>query len=358
MIALRKAAARRLSTAASSPIVRASIIGPTVYAMLYFVGQLNSMLCRWTCSTESEVILYCAFAQTLTSRMQQEAQELTTARRCDHSCAYADAAKALIADSSNVKAVVVSGEGRAFCAGLDIKSLMAEPLKAKANMEALLERPEGEVSNLAQDVGYLWRRIPCPVITAIHGVCFGGGLQIALGADIRIAHPQTKLSVMEAKWGLIPDMSATVTLPELVPKDVAMELTMSGRIFDGSEALKLGLVTKLSEEPEKAAMDLARKIASTSPDAAAAAKRLLHATYTDAPDDARALRLESKIQRKLLGGWNQGVMVAKGLGAPSFLQPGFATRSTVWDEEADEQAEAEIRAMLDGLSMKSTSSAN
>lgn len=326
--------------------------------MLYFVGQLNSMLCRWTCSTESEVILYCAFAQTLTSRMQQEAQELTTARRCDHSCAYADAAKALIADSSNVKAVVVSGEGRAFCAGLDIKSLMAEPLKAKANMEALLERPEGEVSNLAQDVGYLWRRIPCPVITAIHGVCFGGGLQIALGADIRIAHPQTKLSVMEAKWGLIPDMSATVTLPELVPKDVAMELTMSGRIFDGSEALKLGLVTKLSEEPEKAAMDLARKIASTSPDAAAAAKRLLHATYTDAPDDARALRLESKIQRKLLGGWNQGVMVAKGLGAPSFLQPGFATRSTVWDEEADEQAEAEIRAMLDGLSMKSTSSAN
>ena len=280
--------------------------------------------------------------------MQQEAQELTTARRCDHSCAYADAAKALIADSSNVKAVVVSGEGRAFCAGLDIKSLMAEPLKAKANMEALLERPEGEVSNLAQDVGYLWRRIPCPVITAIHGVCFGGGLQIALGADIRIAHPQTKLSVMEAKWGLIPDMSATVTLPELVPKDVAMELTLTGRIFDGAEALKLGLVTRLSEEPLTAALDLAKQIATRSPDANAAAKRLLHATYTDAPDDARNLRLESELQRKLIGGWNQAACAAKGLGAPAWLQPAFRARGEEWAEEADAHAEAELRKMLDG----------
>ena len=258
-----------------------------------------------------------------------------------------DAAKSLIADSS-VRVVVISGEGRAFCAGLDLKGLISEPLSAKANMEELLHRPEGEVSNLAQDVGYLWRKVPCPVITALHGVCFGGGLQIALGADIRIAHPSTKLSVMEAKWGLVPDMSATVTLPELVPKDVAMELTLTGRIFDGEEALKLGLVTRLSEQPLESALKLAKEIASKSPDAAAAAKRLLHATYTDAPDDARNLRLETELQKQLIGGWNQAAMVAKGLGAPSFLQPSMANRSGQWDEEADAQAEAEVRRMLDG----------
>ena len=115
--------------------------------------------------------------------------------------AIQQAARDLIADSTGVRAVVLSGDGRGFCAGLDVKNVM-HPLKAKQNMETLLERPEGERSNLAQDVGYLWRRVPVPVIAAVHGVCLGGGLQIALGADMRIAHPSTKMSIMEAKWGV------------------------------------------------------------------------------------------------------------------------------------------------------------
>ena len=108
-------------------------------------------------------------------------------------------ARELIADSKGVKAVVVHGDGRAFCAGLDVRSVM-HPLSATSNMEELLRRPEGECGNLAQDVGYLWRRVPAPVIAVTHGVCFGGGLQIALGADMRISSPDCKFSVMEAKW--------------------------------------------------------------------------------------------------------------------------------------------------------------
>ena len=116
----------------------------------------------------------------------------------------AAAARQLMSDRS-VRAVVLHGEGRAFCAGLDVKSV-SHPLSAKANVEELLARKDGEISNLAQDVGYLWRRVPAPVIAATHGVCFGGGFQIALGADMRVATPTCRFSVMEAKWGLIPDM--------------------------------------------------------------------------------------------------------------------------------------------------------
>lgn len=269
-----------------------------------------------------------------------------------------DAAKALVDDAS-VKAVVVHGEGRAFCAGLDVKSI-GHPMSAMSNQRELLDRPDGEASNLAQDVGYLWRRVPCPVIAAIHGVCFGGGFQIALGADMRIASPDTKFSVMEAKWGLVPDMSATVTLPELVPRDVAMDLTLTGRIFRADEALRLGLVTRLApsegdaepdaDAPLEQAMQLARQVASrSSPDAAAAAKRLLNAAYTTRPaDDVRLLGLETELQRRLIGGWNQAACVTRGLGFPAFLQPAFRDRADGWTEEADDLAEAELRAMLEG----------
>lgn len=218
----------------------------------------------------------------------------------------------------------------------------------RANMEELLHRPEGEVSNLAQDVGYLWRRIPAPVIAATHGVCLGGGLQIALGADLRVSSPTCKFSVMEAKWGLVPDMSATVTLRELVPKDVALELTMTGRVFDADEALRLGLVTRLAAEPLAEALALGAQIRARSPDSTAAAKRLLHATYADGCDEPRALRLETELQRRLLLGWNQAASALKGLGAPALVQLPYRPRDEVWDAEADAQAERDLLALLDG----------
>jgi enoyl-CoA hydratase/carnithine racemase len=256
-------------------------------------------------------------------------------------------ARDLIADSRTIRAVVIHGDGRAFCAGLDVRSV-CNPLHVKQNGEELLHKPEGEISNLAQDAGYLWRKLAAPVIAVTHGVCLGGGLQLALGADMRVSSPTCKFSVMESKWGLVPDMSATLTLPELVPKDVALELTLTGRIFQGEEALKLGLVTRLSESPLEEGLRLAREIASKSPDAAAAAKRLLHATYAH-PDDQRNLKLESELQKRLIGRWNQGVSVAKGLGAPKMLTPNFGKRAEGWEDEADEEAEAELRAMLDGV---------
>ena len=206
-----------------------------------------------------------------------------------------------LGDRESVRSVVLTGTGRAFCSGLDVKGMFGSPLSAKAKMEELLHRPEGELSNLAQDVGFLWRRVPAPVIAVTHGVCFGGGFQIAWGADMRISHPKCRFSVMEAKWGLVPDMSATVTLRERVPKDVAMELTMTGRIFPADEALSLGLLTRLHDEPLAEAERLAREIASRSPDATAAAKRMLHATFTDGCTEERALHLETELQRQLIG---------------------------------------------------------
>jgi enoyl-CoA hydratase/carnithine racemase len=160
------------------------------------------------------------------------------------------------------------------------------------------------------------------VIAAIHGNCFGGGLQIALGADIRIAAPDAKLSVMEIKWGLVPDMGITQTLPRLVPIDVAKELTFSGRIVSGGEALELGLVTRTDEEPLSAALALADEIAQKSPDAVRAAKRLYDQAWTS--DDAgAALALESELQTGLIGKPNQIAAVVAGMSGepPVFVDP-------------------------------------
>ena len=145
----------------------------------------------------------------------------------------------------------------------------------KGGTGVLLERDGDRLANFAQRVGYDWSLVPAPVIAAIHGNCFGGGLQIALGADIRIAAPDAKLSIMEIKWGLVPDMGITQTLPRLVPIDVAKELTFSGRIVSGSDALALGLVTRNSDDPLASALALADEIAQKSPDAVRAAKRAL-----------------------------------------------------------------------------------
>lgn len=201
----------------------------------------------------------------------------------------------------NVRAVILSGQGRAFCTGLDVKAMAKEsPLKT---IERLLERPAGEIGNLAQNVGYLWRDLPVPVIASLHGMCFGGGLQIALGADFRFSTPDCKLSVMETKWGLIPDMSASITLRELVRADVAKELTMTGRIVTGTEAAELGLVTRCCEDPMAEAERIALEIVQRSPDATAKAKELFQKTWV-APEEY-CLKVETDLQRQLLVSWNQ-----------------------------------------------------
>jgi enoyl-CoA hydratase/carnithine racemase len=169
----------------------------------------------------------------------------------------------------------------------------------------------GEVPNWFQRAAYNWLELPVPVIASVHGSCLGGGLQIALAADIRFARADARLSVMEVKWGLIPDMSITRTLPRLVSIDVAKELTYTGRVFTGAEAHSLGLVTHVVDDPLGAARALATEIAGRSPDAVRGAKRLFDQAWTGAA--LETLGLEAEIQLELVGSPNQLAAVTAGL---------------------------------------------
>ncbi len=233
--------------------------------------------------------------------------------------AIADAA-AQVGATTGVRAVVLHGEGPSFCSGLDISSLAAEPPSSSPD-DGLLARADGQRANRAQRPCTDWIDLPVPVIAAIHGVCFGGGLQIALGADVRIAAPDARLSVMEVKWGLVPDMGITSTLPRLVRIDVAKELSYTGRIVSGTEAAALGLVTCVADDPLAAAQELAAEIAGRSPDAVRAAKTLFNdAWQASAPE---ALVLESELQTALLGSPNQlaAVMAGAMREVPVFVDP-------------------------------------
>ncbi|MHB8656373.1 MAG: crotonase/enoyl-CoA hydratase family protein [Solirubrobacteraceae bacterium] len=205
-----------------------------------------------------------------------------------------------------VRAVVLTGAGPSFCSGLDVASLMASQRNGQAPFDLLRD----EVPNFFQRVAYDWIRVPVPVIAAIHGSCLGGGLQIALGADIRIAAPDARLSVMEIKWGLIPDMSITRTLPRLVGIDAAKELTYTARVFNGMEASSLGVVTRVADDPLAEATVLAREIASRSPDAVRAAKRLFDESWTGPASET--LALEARLQMGLIGTANQLAAVTAG----------------------------------------------
>jgi enoyl-CoA hydratase/carnithine racemase len=219
--------------------------------------------------------------------------------------ALADACERL-ASETGVRAVVLHGEGPSFCSGLDVVSVMS----AGEGLEDFVQRLQEDPPNWFQRAAYGWVTLPMPVIAAIHGACFGGGLQIALGADIRIAAPEARLSVMEMKWGLIPDMSITRTLPRLVRIDVAKELTYTGRVLSASEAAQLGLVTWVTGDPLRAARALATEIATRSPDAVRAAKRLFEESWTAPP--AETLALEAELQRGLIGSRNQLAAVSAG----------------------------------------------
>jgi enoyl-CoA hydratase/carnithine racemase len=204
-----------------------------------------------------------------------------------------------VSTTPGVRAVVLHGEGPSFCSGLDVMGVMS----AGNGLEGLTDPLQGEVPNWFQRAAYEWIRVPVPVIAAVHGNCFGGGLQIALAADVRLATPDSRLSVMEIKWGLIPDMSLTRTLPRLVGIDVAKELTYTGRVISGEDAAGLGVVTRVAEDPLADAQALAQEIAGRSPDAVRGAKRLLDESWTAAAPES--LRLEADLQRSLIGSPNQ-----------------------------------------------------
>jgi enoyl-CoA hydratase/carnithine racemase len=211
--------------------------------------------------------------------------------------ALVDTAARLARDAS-VRAVVLSGEGRAFSAGLDYAGFMAMaggrvavegggPAVQAADAEGgsagglgAIGRTDGRITHLGQQAAHGWSEVPVPVIAAIQGHCLGGGLQVALGADLRIVHPDAKLSVLEIRWGLSPDMTGTATLPRLVGPDVAKELTWTGRTVTGDEAARIGLATRTSDAPLDDALALAREIASRNPHAVRATKRLLDRSGT------------------------------------------------------------------------------
>lgn len=226
-----------------------------------------------------------------------------------------------LASDRSLRAVVLSGEGRAFSAGLDFASFAALAAHAEPAAATLLRREQGNPANRAQRAAFVWTEVPVPVIAAIHGVAFGGGFQIAMGADLRYVAPDARLSVMEIKWGLIPDMTGSQTLRRLVRLDVAKELTFTGRTVSGREALELGLATHVSETPREDALALAREIASKSPDAIRAAKQLLNAAGLVGLEEG--LRLEEKLQMELMGKPNQVEAVRANLEKrePKFRDP-------------------------------------
>ncbi len=203
-------------------------------------------------------------------------------------------ASAALADRSGVRVVVLSGRGRGFCAGLDLASL------ADGGFPASIQDRTHGLTNHWQQAVWGWRKLPVPVIAAVHGVAFGGGLQIALGADIRIVAPDARLAVMETRWGLVPDMAGIALLRGLVRDDVARELTYTARQLTGTEAVALGLATTTADDPRAAALDLAAQIAAGSPRAIRAAKRLFGLAQ-DA-GSAEILLAESAEQEALLGG--------------------------------------------------------
>ncbi len=229
------------------------------------------------------------------------------------------AAGATLAAAAGVRAVVLSGAGRAFCAGLDMASF-ASLAGTSGGAGSLEGRSHGE-ANLFQHVAWLWRELPIPVIAAVHGVAFGGGFQIMLGADVRIAAPDTKLSIMEIKWGLVPDMAGIALTRGLMRDDVLRELTFTGRVFSATEGLGYGCITRLDPNPHAAAMALAREIAGKSPDAVRGAKRLYNAAVEQ--DAGAILRAESREQKTLIGTPNQmeAVMANIEKRSPSFRDP-------------------------------------
>lgn len=204
----------------------------------------------------------------------------------------------VIAKDRSIRAVIVSGKGEDYCSGIDVKSVFNSPKHAIK----LLFKWLPWQSNMAQRISTGWRKIPAPVIFAMHGRCWGAGMQIAFGGDFRIATPNASISIMEARWGLIPDMGGTLALREVLPLDVAKELAMTAKIISGEEALSLGLLTKVSENPVAKAIEFANELAQYSPDSVAACKKLYNRSWWSSA--GMALARESIYQIKVFLGKN------------------------------------------------------
>jgi len=227
-----------------------------------------------------------------------------------------EAGQGLIADP-RVRAVVLSGEGEAFCAGLDVASF-TEGGRSLTEIAGELGQRRHGIANRLQYAVWVWREAPFPVIAAAHGVAYGGGFQLLLGADIRLVTPTARLAILEIKWGLVPDLGGTQLMRHLAREDVIRELTYTGRVFSGLEACQMGFATRACDDPRAEALALAAEIAARSPDAVRAAKRLFNnAPYRTA---AEGLIDESFEQSRLIGAPNQieAVLAALQKRAPKF----------------------------------------
>jgi len=231
-----------------------------------------------------------------------------------------DLFEALIATGETIKAdkrvrvVILRGAGNAFCAGLDMESMMA------IGDVDLDERTHG-LTNIFQQAAWVWHEVPVPVIAAVHGTCFGGGLQIMSGADIRYIHPDTKLSIMEMKWGIVPDMAGTQLWSTDVPEGIIRELTYTARVFSGVEAGEYGFATRVCDDPLAVAQATAEQIVNKNPDAIRAAKRLINNQRQ--PDFAAGLMAESVAQTAIMKTPNQieAVMANFEKRSPKFTDP-------------------------------------
>lgn len=223
-------------------------------------------------------------------------------------------------DASSVRAVVLHGAGDNFCAGIDVAVFSGKGIGAVG--AGLMDPRERSPANVFQSAAWVWQEVPVPVIAALQGAVFGAGLQVALGADIRCAAPDIQMSIMEIKWGLIPDMAITSTARHLLRADRFRELAFTGRIIDGREAQKAGLVTSLTDKPLEAANVLAREIAGRSPDAIRAMKKLLRETWQSGVP--ASMRREAELQLAVMGGANQAEAVLANMEkrAPDFSDPG------------------------------------
>jgi len=215
------------------------------------------------------------------------------------------AAQKKVRAMKDIRAVILHGDGPSFCAGLDVKNVLANPVTAFKSYLKLWSPVENEFQTWSMG----WRKVGAPVIAIMHGNCFGAGLQLGLGTDFRICHPDAKLSMMEAKWGLVPDMGGIALMRELMPLDKAKELTMTARVISAAEAEKLGLVTYVDADPMARALALIDEISVRSPDAVAAGKYLLQNAWRAL--DHVALQAERLWQRKVMTTKNQKISVSR-----------------------------------------------